>query len=99
MAGVSVNRAATLTWFALVGASIATWLLLEGTGVSARTAVGLILLIAVIKVRMIVLHYMELKHAPLRWRLAFEIWPVVAASLVLGIWLFTGTPADCPPPS
>lgn len=99
MAGVSVNRAATITWFALVCASIATWLLLEGMRVNARTAVGLILLVAVIKVRMIVLHYMELKHAPLRWRLAFEIWPVVAASLILGIWLFTGTTADCPPPS
>ena len=99
MAGVSVNRAATIAWFALVGASIATWLFLEGTGVGARTAVGMILLIAVIKARMIVLHYMELKHAPLRWRLAFEIWPVVAASLIFGIWLFTGTAADCPPPS
>lgn len=97
MAGMSVNRAPILTWFALVCASIGTWLLIEGTDVSAPIAVSLILLIAVFKVRMIVLHYMELKHAPLRWRLAFEIWPVVAASLILGIWLFTGTAADCPP--
>ena len=48
---------------------------------------------------MIVLHYMELKHAPLRWRLAFELWPIVAATLILGIWFFTGTAADCPPTS
>jgi hypothetical protein len=27
--------------------------------------------------------------------MVFELWPVVAASLILGIWLFTGTTADC----
>ncbi len=97
MAALSVNRAAILTWFFLVCASVATWLLIEGRGMSASASVSLILLIAVIKVRMIVLHYMELKHAPLHWRLAFELWPVIAASLILGIWFFTGTAADCPP--
>jgi hypothetical protein len=96
MATVSVNRAAILSWGFLVCASIATGLLIEGEGLDARSAVSLILLIAVVKVRMIVLHYMELKHAPLRWRLVFELWPVVAASLILGIWFFTGAAADCP---
>ena len=95
MARMSVNRAATFTWFFLVCASVATWLLIEDKGLSAPSAISLILLIAVVKVRMIVLHYMELKHAPLRWRLVFELWPVVAASLILGIWFFTGTAADC----
>lgn len=99
MASVSMNRAAIITWFVLVCASIATWLLIEDQGLGAPSAVSLILLIAVVKVRMIVLHYMELKHAPLRWRLVFELWPVVAASLILGIWFFTGTAADCPPAS
>lgn len=97
MAGLSVNRAAIITWVTLVCASVATWLLIEDKGLSAPSAVSLILLIAVIKVRMIVLHYMELKHAPLRWRLVFELWPVVAACLILGLWLYTGTAADCPP--
>lgn len=99
MARMSVNRPAIFTWLMLVCASIATWLLIEDQGFSASSAISLILLIAVIKVRMIVLHYMELKHAPLRWRMVFELWPVVAASLILGIWLFTGTAADCLPSS
>lgn len=88
-------RAASLTWIFLVCASIATWLLIEKHGLGAASTVSLILLIAVIKVRMIVLHYMELKYAPLRWRIAFELWPMVAATLILGIWFFTGTAADC----
>ena len=95
MASLSLNRAAVLTWAFLVCASIATGLLIEGKGLGPAAAVSLILLIAVLKARMIVLHYMELKHAPLQWRLAFELWVVAAASLILGIWLFTGTAADC----
>lgn len=95
MASLSLNRAAVLTWTFLVCASIATWLLIEGESLGPVAAVSLIMLIAVFKARMIVLHYMELKHAPLSWRLAFELWGVAAASLILGIWLFTGTAADC----
>jgi hypothetical protein len=95
MAAMSLNRAAILTWAFLVCASIATGLLIGGKSLSPAVVVSLILLIAVFKARMIVLHYMELKHAPLSWRLAFELWVVAAASLILGIWLFTGSAADC----
>jgi len=95
MAALSLNRAAVLTWAFLVCASIATGLLIEGKSLSPAAVVSLILLIAVLKARMIVLHYMELKHAPLSWRLAFELWVVAAASLILGIWLFTGSAANC----
>lgn len=95
MATLSLNRAAILTWAFLVCASIATGILMEGRGLGPAVAVSQILLIAVLKARMIVLHYMELKHAPLNWRLAFELWAVVAASLILGLWLFTGTGVDC----
>lgn len=91
MASLSVNRAATLTWLFLVCASVATWLLIEDQGLSAAAAISAILLIALLKARLIVLHFMELKHAPLRWRLAFELWVVAASSLILGLWFFTGS--------
>ena len=91
-----MNRAAILTWAFLVCASIATGLLIQARDVGPAVAVSLILLIAVLKAQMIVLHYMELKHAPLAWRMAFEGWVVLAASLILGIWLFTGTGMECP---
>lgn len=93
---LSLNRAAVLTWVFLVCASIATGALIEGKSLGPAAAVSLIFLIAVFKARMIVLHYMELKHAPLQWRLAFELWVVVAAALILGIWLFTGAAGECP---
>ena len=90
----SVNRAAVLTWAFLVIASIATGWLIGGQSLDAHWAVPLIFLIAVFKARVIVLHYMELKHAPLPWRLAFEGWVVIAASLILGIWWLTGNPSS-----
>lgn len=93
MASHAVNRSAILTWLFLVIASVATWLLVEGGRLSAAWTVSLILAIAAIKARTIVLHYMELKHAPLRWRLALELWCVAAAALILGIWFFTGSVA------
>lgn len=95
MAILSLNRAAVLTWAFLVCASIATGLLIEGKSFSPALALSLIMVIAVFKARMIVLHYMELKHSPLAWRLAFELWVLAAASLILGIWLFTRTTVDC----
>ncbi len=98
MATLSLNRAAVLTWAFLVGASVATGLLIEGRALGPVAAIPLILVIAVFKARMIVLHYMELKHAPLAWRLTFEIWVVAAASLILGIWLFTGITVHCAAP-
>ena len=98
MAALSLNRAAVLTWAFLVVASIATGWLIDGTSLGPAAAVPLILLIAVFKARMIVLHYMELKHAPVAWRLAFEVWVVVAASLILGVWLLTGITVHCAAP-
>jgi hypothetical protein len=95
MASLSVNSVATLAWLFLAGASLATWLLLEDRAFSPQWTVSLVLAIAVLKVRVIVLHYMEIKHAPLGWRIAFELWPLIAAGLILGIWFYTGSTADC----
>lgn len=88
-----MTRAAVWSWAFLVVASVATGLLIEdGSGLGVVGTVALILAIAVIKVRVIVLHYMELKHAPLAWRAAFELWPLLVAMLIFGIWYFTGVP-------
>jgi hypothetical protein len=56
------------------------------------------MVVSAVKARTIVLHYMDLKHAPLGWRLAFELWAAGAACLILGLWFFTGTAANCNSP-
>jgi heme/copper-type cytochrome/quinol oxidase subunit 4 len=46
-----------------------------------------VMAIAAIKVALIMAYFMELRHAPLGWRLAGMIWAAAAASAVLIIYL------------
>jgi hypothetical protein len=49
-------------------------------------------LIAAVKVRYIMLDFMELRQAPVPVRAAFEAWPWVVAAMILGVWF--ATPAN-----
>ncbi|HKY89572.1 MAG TPA: cytochrome C oxidase subunit IV family protein [Nevskiaceae bacterium] len=92
---MSVNRAAGWAWLFLVGASLATLVVVESHATRADVAVGVVMILAAIKARLIVLHFMELKHAPLAWRVAFEGWVVVVAALIAGLWFFTNAGMRC----
>jgi cytochrome c oxidase subunit IV len=96
VARLPVNTAAALAWLFVVGASLATYTVVDGHRLGAASAVSLVVAIAAIKARMIVLHFMEMKHAPAGWRIALECWVFGAASLILGLWFFAGG-ADCRP--
>lgn len=95
MAGLPVNAAALLTWVFLVAASMATYTIVEGHRLSVGLAVSIVMGIAVLKARMIVLHFMEMKHASRAWRLALELWVLLAASLILGLWFLAGGAPGC----
>lgn len=81
------NRAG-LTWLILVAATVLSWAVgaEHGTG----SAVGVLVLgIAAIKVRLVGLDFMELRHAPLPLRAVFEaycggMWVLLSA---LYLWL------------
>jgi hypothetical protein len=47
-------------------------------------------LIAAVKVRYVVLDFMELRNAPIPARVFFEAWPFVVAAIILGFWFATG---------
>jgi Prokaryotic Cytochrome C oxidase subunit IV len=88
-----INQRATYIFAALV--------LLSGVGfwlTAGRGAVGLhepqsiiwaqIIIIACIKVRWIMLDFMELRTAPMRLRLLFELWVVALGAALISInWL------------
>jgi len=63
-----------------------TWWLSQG-GVAARVGTISIVLIAAFKVRLVMLHFMELRHAPLAWRCVYEGWLLVCAGAILAIYL------------
>jgi hypothetical protein len=81
----------TLVWLGLMAATcVTTWGLSKDWFSPAAAVVGTFL-IATIKVRYVVLDFMELRHAPLPVRIAFEAWPAIVAVMVVGFWFATPT--------
>lgn len=77
------DKVAVIAWGFLMAATLLISWLSESVTLGATSAVALTLLIAAIKARVVVLHYMELKHAPLAWRMAFEGWVFGASAVIL----------------
>jgi hypothetical protein len=80
---------ATLVWVGLMAATCVTTWGLSKDWFSPAVAVLGTFLIAAVKVRYVVLDFMELRQAPLAVRIAFEAWPAVVAVMILGFWFVT----------
>jgi len=88
-----VPERVTLVWLGLVVLTcVTTWGLSKDLFTPAVAVVG-IFLIAALKVRFVMLDFMELRRAPIPVRVAFEAWPVVVAAMILGFWFATSTVA------
>ncbi len=81
----------TLVWLLLMAvATVSTWGVSAGD-VAAPLAAVMILLIAAFKIRLVQLHFMGLRDAPLLPRLYFEVWTFAVAGAVLGIYFSAKT--------
>lgn len=47
-----------------------------------------ILALALIKVRLVIMHFMEVKHAPIALRILFEVWLIVVYVAMCGVYYF-----------
>lgn len=83
----SLRRPATVVWAVLMLATCASTWWLSKDVVTPVVATVAIMLIAGFKVRLVMLYFMELRDAPLPWRLVQEIWVLVATGLIVGIYL------------
>jgi len=82
-----LQKPVSLVWLVLMLATcVSTWGLSK-VAFSPVVAAVSIFLIAAFKVRLVLLHFMELKSAPLPWRLVFEAWVLISTAAVLGIYL------------
>jgi caa(3)-type oxidase subunit IV len=79
----------TWVWLVLIVLTCATTWGLSKDLFSPAVAVVGNFLIAAVKVRYIMLDFMELRQAPLPVRTAFEAWPWVVAAIILGFWFAT----------
>ena len=76
----------TWVWLALVVLTcVTTWGLSTDVFLPVVGVVGNFV-IAAVKVRYVMLDFMELRDAPIPVRVAFEAWPVAVAEIILGFW-------------
>jgi cytochrome c oxidase subunit IV len=81
----------TVIWGLLAIATIVSWELGHGLGVQdPRVAGSLILVVAMIKVRFVVLDFMEIRHAPPWLRVGAEIWTLVLAAVLVALFVRPG---------
>jgi len=80
------NRAG-VSWLILVAATLASFALGADHGTGSLVAVA-VLAIAAIKVRLVGLDFMELRHAPIPLRMAFEVYCVGLWALLSGLYLW-----------
>lgn len=86
-----IRSRATLIWALLVGATLLSWELGHGLGVQdTRVAGSLILIVAMVKVRFVMLDFMEIRHAPPWMRIGAEVWTVGLAALLVALFFRTG---------
>jgi cytochrome c oxidase subunit IV len=79
----------TWVWVGLVVLTcVTTWGLSKDLFSPVVAVVGTFL-IAAVKVRYVILDFMELRNAPLPVRVIAEVWPVVVAVMILGFWFAT----------
>lgn len=84
------SRKLTVIWLVLVCATIAGWALAENHG-AGRWTVASVMLFALFKARLVFLHFMELKVAPLGWRLIFEAWIAACVAMIVVMhWIGRG---------
>jgi len=83
---ILLNPASAIWALLMLATCTSTWLLSK-EGASPATATVLILAIAAVKVRLIMSNFMELGHAPVRWRLLFDAWTVACTAVILIMYL------------
>jgi cytochrome c oxidase subunit IV len=82
-----LRNPATTVWATLVLATCtATWWLSTDAFAPALTTVAIIL-IAALKIRLVMRHFMEVRHAPLPWRLATDVWLFAVTGVIVGFYV------------
>lgn len=79
----------TVVWLGVMMLTVLTTWGLAKQALPPAVAVTGMFLIAAVKVRYVMLDFMELRQAPPRVRAFFEGWIVVVVAVILGFWFAT----------
>jgi len=83
-------RLAVGVWLFLVAATLCSGWLAENHGLAGRWTVVAVMLVAVLKGRAVIRHFMEIKSAPRAWRIAFEVWMWFFPAAIVALWAAGG---------
>lgn len=81
------KKLALVVWAALVAATLISLALGEDWIGHGDFAAALVIAIAFVKVRLVGMHFMELRHAPLPLRIAFQAYCGVASIVLIVLYL------------
>lgn len=78
----------SLVWIVLVASTLLSWELGHGLGFDTTRAAGAtILIITFVKVRLVLLEFMEVRRAPRAMRLAADAWVVLGAVVLVSLFV------------
>ena len=85
--GNLIKQRITAIWLVLVLATGLSWVAAHSWGASlgARGETAFVLIVAFFKVRLIMLDFMELREAPLPFRLFVELWAVIVCTALIAM--------------
>ena len=82
-----LRKPVSIVWAALMLATCATTWLLSTNSVTPEVATVAIMLIAAVKVRLVIRHFMELRRAPLALRFVCDGWLLAVTALIPTVYL------------
>jgi hypothetical protein len=83
-----VRARTSVVWLLLVAATALSWKLSHGLGLADPQDAGCaVLVVAFIKVRLVIMDFMEIRGAPLAMRLAGETWVLLMAAVLIALYL------------
>jgi hypothetical protein len=87
---IADNLKERIVWLSLVALTMLSWWLSEArgehTGYDIEMVTTAVMLVGFFKVRLVGMHFMELRLAPWPLRLAFEAWIVIACAAILIVY-------------
>ena len=87
----ALTRKLVVLWVLLVVITLASWETSVLGGAAGQSwAIAGIMALAFIKVRIVIIHFMEVGDAPAWLRIGLEAWVIVVGA-VLTVWLITGS--------
>lgn len=83
-----LNHPATAIWALLFGATCLSWFLGSNTASNAAFGAMGIIVIALIKIRFVIMNFMEIRDAPPPWRWIFEAWLLMTGTAMIAFYLW-----------